>query len=248
VSAPVRSLQSRPKHAQLRAVLIDLATQRLAPDAPIPSERELMARYGVSRATVREAIGQLVTEGRLYRVHGKGTFVAPERVASRLHLASFTADMRRRGLDPATLVRSVAQTRPPVSAQAALGMVDGAPAWRLERLRLAGGVPMAFEVGWYPVALLPGLAAEELTGSLYALLAARYGVVVDRGEQSLWSETADATTAGLLGVPPGAPLLVFRRTTAAARRPVEHVTSWYRGDRYQVHMTLTPDPTPGGHP
>jgi GntR family transcriptional regulator len=230
-----------PKHAQLRAILLDLVDQ-LPVEAPIPSERDLMARFGVSRATVREAVGQLVNEGRLYRIHGKGTFVARGRVESQLHLASFTHEMRRRGLDPATLVRSVAEQAPPPYAQAALGLAEEVTAWRVERLRLAGGIPMAVEVGWYPTSLLPGLADEDLSGSLYSLLGTRYGLVIDRGEQSVWAEAADDVTAALLGVPGGAPLMVFRRTSAAGGRAVEHVTSWYRGDRYQVHMTLNRGP------
>ena len=89
-----------PKHVQLREILEAAARDELPADAPVGSERELMVQYGVSRATVREAIGQLVSEGVLYRVHGKGTFVAAARVESQLHLASFTEEMHRRGLEP----------------------------------------------------------------------------------------------------------------------------------------------------
>jgi GntR family transcriptional regulator len=227
-----------PKHVQLRAILLDLAENHLAPDAPIPSERELMARFGVSRATVRASVGQLVAEGRLCRIHGKGTFVGRERVETQLHLASFTEDMRRRGLDPATLVRSVTEVEAPVAVRAALGLAEGDAVWRTERLRLAGGVPMALEVGWYPAALLPGLVTHDLTGSLYAVLRTRYGWGIDRGDQVVWAEVADRSNAALLDVPAGAPVMVFRRTSSAGGIPVEHATSWYRGDRYQVHMTL----------
>jgi len=231
-----------PKHVQLRAILVDLMENQLGPDAAVPSERDLMARFGVSRATVREAIGQLVSEGRLYRIHGKGTFVGRERVESQLHLASFTEDMRRRGLDPATLVRSVSRHQADPGVRAALGLTEGEPVWRVERLRLAGGVPMALEVGWYPVALVPGLVGTDLSGSIYTLLATRYGLAIDRGDQTAWAEVADRPTATLLGVPPGAPLMVFRRTAGVGPTTVEHVTSWYRGDRYQVHMSLERTP------
>ena len=78
---------AEPKHAQLRAVLAAMCADELAPDAAIPSERELMQTYAVSRATVRRAIESLVAEGALRRVQGKGTFVAPPRVQSHLHLA-----------------------------------------------------------------------------------------------------------------------------------------------------------------
>ncbi len=90
----------RPKHVQLRDALAELATTELAPDTAIPSERELMTTYDVSRATVRKAIDGLVADGLLQRIHGRGTFVARPRLESRLHLASFSQDMRRRGLTP----------------------------------------------------------------------------------------------------------------------------------------------------
>ena len=65
----------------------------------------------------------------------------------------------------------------------------------------------------------------------------------DSADQTAWAEVADRSNAALLGVPPGAPLMVFRRTSAAGSTLVEHITSWYRGDRYQVHMSLM-DRTP----
>lgn len=86
-----------PKHAQLREILRRTVERELPPGAPIPSERELAQRYGVSRLTVRSAIGKLVEEGLLARVRGKGTFTAARRMELQLYLMSFTDDMRRRG-------------------------------------------------------------------------------------------------------------------------------------------------------
>ncbi|WP_234417732.1 GntR family transcriptional regulator [Miniimonas sp. S16] len=227
------------KHAQLRAILLERVTSQWAPHQAIPSERELMAEFGVSRATVREAIRQLVEEQRLYRVHGKGTFVAADRVESRLHLASFTDDMRRRGLVPSTLVRHVRLVPAPVEVAAALGLAPDEEVWEIERLRLAGGAPMALERGFYSNRLLPDLGGIELTGSLYSIMALGYGLRIDGAEQTVWSELATRSTADPLGVGVGAPLMVFRRTSRASGRPVEYVTSWYRGDRYQIHMSLS---------
>jgi GntR family transcriptional regulator len=227
-----------PKHVQLREILENAARDDLAPHASIGSERELMVRHGVSRATVREAVGQLVSDGVLYRVHGKGTFVAPARVESQLHLASFTEEMRRRGLEPTTTVLEVAVVSPPRRARVALGLEATDRVWCLERLRIAAGEPMALERGWYPERMLPGLDRHDLSASLYTLLARTYDLVIDSGHQSVWAQSADAHQAGLLGVPVGAPLLAFRRTSSAGRTAVEHNLSWYRGDRYQVHMSL----------
>jgi GntR family transcriptional regulator len=232
----------RPKHAQLSDALAELATRELGPGAAIPSERELMTTYDVSRATVRKAIDSLVAGGLLQKIHGKGTFVASPRVESHLHLASFSDDMRRRGLVPSTRLMRVDEERPPPDVAKALKLRATGTAWRIDRVRLADGQPMAIEQGWYPCSLLPDLDTEDLTGSLYTLFADRYGLVIDAAEQTLWGESAEGTTARRLEAPVHTPLLVFRRVSAAAGRPVEYVVSRYRGDRYQLHMSLGATP------
>ena len=88
-----------PKYSQLRTILLDVIAEA-AVDDPAPSERELMARFGVARMTVRKAVDHLVAEGRLYRVPGKGTYVARPKIEMPLRLSSFTEDMRARGLYP----------------------------------------------------------------------------------------------------------------------------------------------------
>jgi len=236
----------RPKHVQLSDVLAEVATRDLGPGAAIPSERDLMATYDVSRATVRKAIDSLVAGGLLHRIHGKGTFVARPRVESHLHLASFSDDMRRRGLVPSTRMMRVDEERPPAEVAKALRLRPDGTAWRIDRVRLADGQPMAIEQGWYPRALLPDLDTEDLTGSLYTLFASRYGLVIDAAEQTLWGEAAEGATARRLDAPVHTPLLVFRRVSSAAGRPVEYVVSRYRGDRYQVHMSLGATPGAAG--
>lgn len=228
----------RPKHAQLSDALAELAVRELGPDTAIPSERELMATYDVSRATVRKAIDGLVAGGLLHRIQGKGTFVARPRVESRLHLASFSEDMRQRGLTPATRLMLVDEERPPAEVAASLRLGARGTAWRIDRVRLADGQPMAIEQGWYPTELLPDLDTADLTGSLYTLFAERYALSIDAAEQTLWGEAAEGATARRLEAPVHTPLLVFRRVSSAAGTPVEHVVSRYRGDRYQVHMSL----------
>ena len=231
----------RPKHAQLSDALAELAVHELGPDVAIPSERELMTTFGVSRATVRKAIDRLVADGLLRRIHGKGTFVARPRLETRLHLASFSQDMRRRGLVPSTRSLGIERERPPADVAGALRLGAAGEAWRIERVRLADGRPIAFEQGWYPASQLLGLDQEDLGGSLYELLRTRYGLTIDAAEQTLWGESADATLARRLDAPLHTPLLVFRRISTAGGIPLEYVVSRYRGDRYQVHMTLGRD-------
>ncbi len=233
----------RPKHAQLSDLITELVTSELGPDAAIPSERELMSTYGVSRATVRKAIDGLVADGLLRRTHGKGTFVSRPRLESQLHLASFSQDMRRRGLTPSTRLLRVELADPPEEAAAALQLTGDSLAWRLDRVRLADGQPIALEHGWYPERILPGLDRHDLGGSLYQIFSQTYGLSIDEADQTLWGESADAETARLLDAPVHTPLLVFRRVSRANGRPVEYVVSWYRGDRYQIHMSLSRDGT-----
>ena len=239
--APAINEGPLPKHLQLTSLLTSLATERLSPGEAIPSERDLMATYSVSRATVRRSIESLIGDGLLERVHGKGTFVARPRLESQLHLASFSQEMRRRGLSPSTRLLTLDAARPPAEVASALGMRRGNLAWRVTRVRLADGRPIALEEGWYPRALLPDLDRRDLSGSLYEVFSSDYGLVIDSAAQTLWGETAVGPTARLLDAPVHTPLLVFRRVSSAGDRVVEHVVSRYRGDRYQIHMFLGRD-------
>ena len=229
---------AEPKHAQLRAVLASMAASELGPDSVIPSERELMQTYAVSRATVRRAIEALISEGVLRRVQGKGTFVARPRVQSHLHLASFTQDMRRRGKTPSTRVVRVEAAVAPTEVAAWFGLGPSRRVWRVERVRLAAGEPMAFEAGWYSPTLLPDLDRHDLGQSLYALFAREYGLAVDTAEQTVRSEGADDDLARHLDVRPGDPVMAFDRSSRTGGAPLERVLSHYRGDRYELHISL----------
>jgi GntR family transcriptional regulator len=237
VSEPLIAHGVVPKHEQLRGRLTELAA-RLPAGSPLPGERQLCVEHGVSRITVREAIGQLVSEGVLVRVRGKGTFVAERAARSRLHLASFSEDMRRLGLRPGTAVLEVAKLVPPPATRRALELTAGAPAWHVRRLRLADEQPMSVDDAWYTADVLPDLDRQDLTGSLYTLFAQHYGCTIDRAEQTVRAAEVDRRTGALLGLPPGRPVLVFDRVSYSAGRPVEHAESTYRGDRYEVAMTV----------
>ena len=241
--APARVLTEGPrsKHAQLSDALAELVSRDLRPDAAIPSERELMATFGVSRATVRKSIDNLIADGLLLRIHGKGTFVSRPRLESRLHLASFSQDMRRRGLTPSTGLLGIEAMLPPAEVASALELDAEGMAWRIDRVRLADGQPLALENGWYPQALLPGLDRLDLSGSLYQVFDETYGFGIDSAEQTMWGESAEGAVARQLDAPLHTPLLVFRRISRAADRPLEYVVSRYRGDRYQINMSLGRD-------
>lgn len=237
------TLRAPTKRAQVRHILAERIAHELRPGDPIPSERNLVVELGVSRVTVRQAIADLVESGRLERVHGKGTYVSGPQVNSRLHLTSFSREMRARGLVPETQV--LAGEEEPATAEVAerLQIRPGDPVIRVERLRLADGTPMAHEIGYYPSGIFPGLLESDLN-TLYDVFASRYEVIITAGDQTVRAEAADARQAHVLGTTKRAPLLVQERLTRAGDRPIEFSTSWYRADRYRLHMAIRPLETP----
>ncbi len=230
---------SIPKYSQLREIVIELIGSELAYDQAIPSERELVDRYGLSRMTVRQAINSLVSEGRLYRVPGKGTFVARPKIEMPLRLASFTEDMRARGLEAGAV--DLERRIVPASAQLArsLELSPGDPVHLIARLRTADSVPMAVERSHIPAYVAPRLDQIPLAGrSLYEVLDKQFGVVLEHGEQTIEAGIVDPSDATLLELRPGSAVLRLQRRSFAGGRPVELTVSTYRGDRYQLHVGL----------
>ena len=229
------------KHVWVRRQLQDLVATTLRPGDALLGERQLEEQFGVSRITVRRAISDLVQDGALVRIKGKGTFVSHGLVRSTLHLASFNEDMRAAGFEPSTRVINASQAVPPAAAAEHLGLALGQAAYCVTRLRLANGAPVSVDESWLPPALVPGLLAEDLTGSLYRLLAAT-GHPVQHAEQTVEAAAAPEETAALLGIQPGAPVLLFRRRSFTGQEdpgtPIEYAVSSYRSDRYQVSMRL----------
>ncbi|MQA84972.1 MAG: UTRA domain-containing protein [Streptosporangiales bacterium] len=233
-----------PKYFQLREILLDLIEEKeLAFDAPIPSERELGGRYGLSRMTVRQAVDHLVSEGRLYRVPGRGTFVARPKIEMHLSFTSFTEDMLARGLQPGARDLDRRTVAASGHLARALSLRPGTEVHYIERLRTAEGEPMAIERSHLPAAVAPDLLDQPLADrSLYELLEERYGVVLDSGEQTIEAGIADPRDAGLLGLRGGSAVLLLQRRSFASGTAIELVVSTYRADRYQLHAALE---TPG---
>ena len=239
-----------PKYHQLSEILSDLIATELEVDTPIPSERVLAERFGVARMTVRQAVNQLVTGGRLYRVPARGTYVARPTIVLPVRLTSFTQDMVSRGLKPGSvdLVRRTDPAEPAVALE--LGVRPGEQVHVIERLRTADGEPMAIERAYLPAAIAPGLSEQPLADrSLYAVLEERHGIVLDAGEQTISASTVTGADAALLAVPDGSPVLLLTRRSFATGVPVEYVVSAYRADRYQLHVALdSPSPQTGARP
>lgn len=207
----------------------------------MPSEAELIAAYGVSRITVRQAFDLLVNDGLVYRRRGSGTFVASRPIELGLNrIISFTEDMDQRGLHPET--RLIAAHTEPATADIAhkLDIEPGAELAVLERLRLADGMPMSVERAYLVHRFCPGvLGGDYVHTSLQKALLEQYGIRLARAVQSIWSIAADQALADTLSVAAGAPLFYIERISfRQAGIPVEFLQVYQRGDRYVLYNEL----------
>ena len=227
------------KQSETRERVLDLI-ERLAVGDAIPSERQLSSDLGVSRLTVRAALDDLVREGLLIRRRGSGTFVSEPKIAQELTMTSFTEDMRRRGMVPASRTLDLRV----VPAGAHLGrLLRVSPSEAvvvITRLRLADRETMAIETLHVRESLIPGLTASDLEEqSFYELLEERYGVVIASGIQTIEPTVTNEDESAALGVPLHSPAFLFERTTqTASGEVVEYVRSIYRGDRYRLVTEL----------
>jgi GntR family transcriptional regulator len=226
-----------PKHQQLREILLDLIDGSTT-EAPIPSERDLAKQYGVARMTVRQAVESLVAEGRLFKVAGKGTFVAGPKVDLQARLTSFGEEMTRRGMAPSTTVLTFGRVEASGHLARELSTDTGDALVYLKRLRYADGSPMCVERAWLPEKLVAGLADEPPPDSVYATLSLRYGLLPDWGEDVIEAAVADSEVASLLHVKPGSPVLHIERHSYAGQVMVAYSVSIYRADRYQLWVPL----------
>ncbi|GAA2920763.1 hypothetical protein GCM10020221_16170 [Streptomyces thioluteus] len=123
-----------PKYYRLKRHLLEM-TETLPPGTPVPPERTLAAEFDTSRTTVRQALQELVVEGRLERIQGKGTFVAKPKVSQALQLTSYTEDMRAQGLEPTSQLLDIGYVTADDRLASLLDIVPGGRVLRIERLR-----------------------------------------------------------------------------------------------------------------
>src|SRR5512140_2660163 len=228
-----------PKYYQVKRQLLEL-TAALDAGSPVPPERELARSYGTSRTTVRQALAELVIEGRLLRMQGKGTFVAKPKVAQLLELASYTEGMRAHGLHPQTKILDIGYVTADEPLAELLGIRPGGRALRIHRLRLADGEPMSVDTSHLPARRFPGLRKQlKRHSSLYETLGSAYGVLLTEAEETIETVLADAHNADGLAVDAGMPLMLLsRHAVDMTAEPVEWAQSWSRGDRYKFVTRL----------
>ncbi|MHB8156576.1 MAG: GntR family transcriptional regulator [Desulfocucumaceae bacterium] len=226
-----------PLHVQLKELLRNEILQGDFADK-IPSERELIERFSVSRSTVRQAISELVLDGVLEKKHGKGTFISHRPVEEWLgNLSTYNEVLEEMGMKPSTRLLHQGKASSPREICNILGLEEF---YVIERLRFADKLPIAIEKQFYPMEIGLELAKYDLnTAVLYDLLELNVGVRLWEAEQIISSSLPTPEENEYLEFPETTCLLTTERITYDPDgNPVEYLRGVFRSDIYAFRMKL----------
>ena len=235
-----------PLYFQIAAWLRnDMRTRGMTQGDLLTTDERVQQEFGVSRATARKAIDELVDEGLVERVTGKGTFVTEPRLQVPLPaMLSFTEELERRGMRPRTRVVSVGWAPAGERAGQALGLGAETRVLRLERIRYADDTPVLHTIDDLPERLGIGPGAD-FSGSLYGLIE-WHGVWLSECQNIIEAAVTDRYLSKLLQVKKGSPVLALRRTSYDTEgRPALYEEAACRGDLYSYAIRLARQPRAG---
>ena len=231
VAANSKSPSFRPLYMQIKALLVaSLDDGEWPPGEALPSEIALAQRYRVSQGTVRKALDSLAAQGIVVRRQGKGTFVATH-TEEKASLFRFLRIRRNDGRDEYPVSRLLDVRRGKASGEVArsLELKLGDPVVVMHRVLEYGGQPVVLDEIVLPAAPFRGLTRAKVDayqGSMYSFFETQFGVRMLKAQEKIRAVSADAQSAGILGVRLGDPLLAVDRVTLTyGDRPVE----WRRG-------------------
>ncbi|MGW1163109.1 GntR family transcriptional regulator [Streptomyces sp. NPDC002519] len=239
--APVRSGIPEhgrvPKYYAVKAQIAALVAE-LGEGGLLPTERDLAERYDVARETVRQALRDLLLEGRLRR-QGRGTVVAGPKLEQPLSLASYTEGVRRQGRTPGRSLITLDRFNCNEVLAAETGLTRGEPVWHMERLLLADDERVGLESTYVAVARVPRLDTDfDPDSSFYGFLNEQ-GIAFGDADERIETVLAAPREALLIGTPPALPMLLIHRVSRDTEsRPLERVRTLFRGDRFSFTAHL----------
>lgn len=204
----------------------------------LPSERELAAKFNVSRMTLRQAIKNLADEGILERKIGSGTYVASEKVQEKMSGAtSFTEIMKSQNRIPSSKTVSYFLTSPSSSEMEKLSLDKDETILRMERIRYADNVPICFEVASIPHKLIEGYNKAEITDSFYHTLEQKGEKKIGHANQTISAMLASEQIADYLEIKRGEAVLRVRQVSYFDDgTPFEYVRTQYVGNRFEFYL------------
>lgn len=212
----------------------------------LPSEHELASRYGVSRITAKHAMTELANAGLVTRARGRGTTVQyrPPAAPLRAPVGNWLQTMEAMGRSTEVAVLEFGYGPGTTAETEALELPAGAEVQRSLRVRSIGKQAISMLITVLPAEIGRGFDAKDLARYPMLELIRRNGTVIGQARQVITATLADQLAASCLTTDIGAPLLKLQRTVRDKdERPIEFLTAFYRPDRYQMEMVLSPDQT-----
>ena len=234
-----------PLYRQIMGILrSEISEGRLDAHEPM-TEEKLLARFGVSRAPIRQALNELANAGYVYRKQGRGTFpVTGARVdrPADLRTGNLFKYLEDQGLHPSSEVSGIERVSPPPAVGRRLGIEGDERVLHFTRSISADGRPLSENDVYVrsPEDFVPAEEDLEGGGSAFALLERAYGIVLDRAEHEAWATAATAAQAEALGVVEGSPLLVIDTLFyAKGGVPVGWRTAVHHAEEFRFHFVMS---------
>lgn len=227
-----------PIHTKIHDSLkVDIEKNRWKVGEKLPSERELAVSFGVTRATLRQAIRALSDEGILEQRIGSGTYVVGQRVRERMRgTISFTEIITAQGRHPSSRIVSYSKVLANDVEREKLKLSTGTQIIKMERIRYADDQPICFEVACIPYAVIAGLEKEEITHHFFQTLET-HGRKIGRSEQTVSSKNANQKLADYLKIKANSAILALTQVSYFIdETPFEYVLSSYAGDRFEFYL------------
>jgi GntR family transcriptional regulator len=242
LAAELAAQAPAPLYAQIKQLLRQrILDGTYQPHQQMPSEAEMMASFGVSRITVRQALSDLQNEGLIFRLHGKGSFVSKPKAFQDLgRLQGFGEAMREHGYESYNRLVSLRAVTPSPTVAERLACPKRGKVTELKRLRFLNREPISLDVSYLPTHIGQRLAKEDLaTRDVFVILENDYGLALGHADLQIGSTLADETLATQLRVEEGSPVLHIERTTHLTDgTPIDHEHLYYRGDAFQYKVRV----------
>lgn len=237
------ALSALPLYTQIKEALrAKILDGSYAAHERLPSESEMIQAFRVSRITVRQAISDLQKEGLVFKVHGKGTFVAKPKVSQELtHLQGFGEAMHDLGHETHSQVLKLHLIKGTRLICAKLGLKEGADVMEIRRVRYLNREPISVDYSYLGGALGSRLSKSTLRErDLFSILENELGHRLHSADVEIDATSAVPEVASHLKVEPGSPVLRIERLTyARLQKPLVFEYLHYRGESFKYKLKVT---------
>ena len=238
---PIESISTLPYYLQIKEALkLRILDGDYSVHERLPSESALMKMFGVSRITVRQALRDLHSDGLIFSVQGKGTFVSKPKVVQDVQrLQGFGEAMNSKGYDTSTRVLTLKECKPPKTAAEALGTRRNEKVVEVVRIRYLNREPVSVDHSYFPMEIGQKLFARDLATDIFPILENEFNQPLDYANLRIEAAVADEDTGQHLNIEPGAPVLkITRLVFTSSGKPIDFEYLSYRGDAYQYHLRV----------